>query len=78
MRAHPLKVFGQAERSKALIDWIKSRIHDPAVMQKLTGLLKKRGIFKTTVSRQAEYKFTPEQIAEIEFNYAALKPYLRA
>ena len=41
-------------------------------------LLKKRGVFKTTVSRQGDYKFTPEQIAEIEYNYAALKPYLRA
>ena len=41
-------------------------------------LLKKRGIFKTTVSRQGEYRFTPEQIAEIEFNFAALKPYLKA
>ena len=41
-------------------------------------LLKKRGIFKTTVSRQGDYKFSPEQIAEIEYNYAALKPYLRA
>src|SRR5438874_647795 len=52
-RAHPLKVFGQAERSKALIDWIKSRIHDPAVMQKLTGLLKKRGI--DLVGREAAW-----------------------
>jgi hypothetical protein len=53
VRAHPLKVFGQAERSKGLIDWIKSRIHDPAVMQKLTGLLKKRGV--DLVGREAAW-----------------------
>jgi hypothetical protein len=53
VRAHPLKVFGHAERSKGLIDWIKSRIHDPAVMQKLTGLLKKRGV--DLVGREAAW-----------------------
>jgi 4-hydroxy-tetrahydrodipicolinate synthase len=41
-------------------------------------LMKLRGVFKTTVSRQREYKYTPEAAAEIEFNFAALKPYLRA
>jgi dihydrodipicolinate synthase/N-acetylneuraminate lyase len=41
-------------------------------------LMKRRGVFKTTVSRQREYKFTPEAIEEIEFNFAALKAYLKA
>lgn len=40
-------------------------------------ILKKRGVFKTTVSRQKEYKLTPDEIAEIEYRYAALKPYLK-
>jgi 4-hydroxy-tetrahydrodipicolinate synthase len=39
-------------------------------------LLKKRGIFKTSVSRQKEYKVTREEIAEIEYRFAALKPWL--
>jgi dihydrodipicolinate synthase/N-acetylneuraminate lyase len=41
-------------------------------------ILKKRGIFKTPVSRQREYKLTPDQIAEIEFRFDALKPFLKA
>ena len=41
-------------------------------------MLKKRGIFKTSVSRQREYKLTPDEIAEIEYRFAALKPYLQA
>ena len=40
-------------------------------------LMKLRGVFKTTVSRQREYKFTPEAAAEIEFNFAALKRLLK-
>ena len=41
-------------------------------------VLKKRGIFKTAVSRQREYKLMPEAIAEIEYRFEALKPYLKA
>ena len=49
-------------------------------------LMKKRGIFKTTAVRTggaAAWKVTtadlaPDAIAEIEYRYAALKPYLRA
>ena len=39
-------------------------------------ILKKRGIFKTTVTREGDHTLTPEAIAEIEYNFAALKPYL--
>ncbi len=41
-------------------------------------ILKKRGVFKTTVTRQGDYQLTPEAVAEIEYNYEALKPYLAA
>jgi 4-hydroxy-tetrahydrodipicolinate synthase len=40
-------------------------------------IMKKRGVFKTTVSRRQEIRFTPEAIEEIEFHWAGLKPYLR-
>jgi dihydrodipicolinate synthase/N-acetylneuraminate lyase len=39
-------------------------------------LMKKRGIFKTTVSRQKNTSVTPEEIAEIEYRFEALKPWL--
>jgi 4-hydroxy-tetrahydrodipicolinate synthase len=41
-------------------------------------LMKKRGIFKTTVSRQKETRVTAEEIAEIEYRFEALKPWLIA
>jgi 4-hydroxy-tetrahydrodipicolinate synthase len=40
-------------------------------------IMKKRGVFKTTASRQRDSKLTPEEIAEIEYNFAGLKPYLK-
>ena len=39
-------------------------------------VLQKRGVFKTTKSRRGEYSFSPMQIAEIEYRFNALKPYL--
>ena len=41
-------------------------------------VLKKRGIFKTSVSRQHEYQLTREEIAEIESRWDALAPYLKS
>ena len=40
-------------------------------------LMKRRGVFKTMVSRQRDIKLAPEEIEEIEANFAVLKPYLR-
>jgi 4-hydroxy-tetrahydrodipicolinate synthase len=41
-------------------------------------ILKKRGVFKTTVSRQKEYKLNSDEIAEVEYRWETLKPYLKA
>ena len=41
-------------------------------------IMQKRGVFKTTKSRRGVYSFSPMQIAEIEYRYSALKPYLIA
>lgn len=41
-------------------------------------IMKKRGIFKTTVSRQKPIELSREAMAEIDFNFEALKPYLKA
>jgi 4-hydroxy-tetrahydrodipicolinate synthase len=40
-------------------------------------IMKKRGVFRTIVSRQREMNLTPEEIREIDFHFEALKPYLR-
>ena len=39
-------------------------------------VLQKRGVFKTTKSRRAEYSFSAQQITEIEYRLEALKPYM--
>ena len=50
--------------------------------QELPGVrqyaMKKRGVFKTMVSRQREVKLSAQQMAEIDFNLAALRPYFAA
>jgi 4-hydroxy-tetrahydrodipicolinate synthase len=40
-------------------------------------MMKKRGVFKTAVSRRQEFHLTPAAIAEIDFCWEALKPYAR-
>jgi len=49
--------------------------------QQITGtrqyIMKKRGVFKTTMSRREKFTLTPEAIKEIDFNFEALKPYLK-
>ncbi len=40
-------------------------------------MMKKRGVFKTMVSRRQESKLTPQAISEIDFCWEALKPYAR-
>lgn len=40
-------------------------------------VLQKRGVFKTTKSRRGEYSFSRQEIAEIEYRFDALSPYLK-
>jgi 4-hydroxy-tetrahydrodipicolinate synthase len=40
-------------------------------------VMKKRGVFKTMVSRRTEFKPTPEATQEIDESFAMLKPYLK-
>lgn len=44
----------------------------------VTYMFHKRGVFKTAVSRVREIQYTPAQVEEIDFHFAALKPFLRA
>jgi dihydrodipicolinate synthase/N-acetylneuraminate lyase len=41
-------------------------------------IMRKRGVFKTIVSRQQENKVTPDEAREIGANFELMKPYLRA
>ena len=41
-------------------------------------IMKKRGVFKTIVSRQSEIKITPDDAREIDANWELMKPFLKA
>lgn len=40
-------------------------------------VLQKRGVFKTIKSRRGEYSYSRQEIAEIEYRFEALSPYLK-
>ena len=62
---------GSANRPRAISE-------QPVTWATRQYVMKKRGVFKTTVSRLQSAELKPEDVAEIEFNFEALKPYLRA
>jgi hypothetical protein len=41
-------------------------------------IMKKRGVFKTAVSRVRDISYSTDAAAEIEFHFAAIKPHLKA
>ena len=69
---------GQAVKARDLFSRLMLVINlDDQVPYARNYILKKRGIFKTTVSRRGEARFTPAAIEEMDFQFAALTPYLR-
>jgi 4-hydroxy-tetrahydrodipicolinate synthase len=70
---------GEHERARELFSKLLLMTNvDERIPATRPYIMKKRGVFKTTVSRQYDVKLSPAAIQEIEFNFAALKPYLRA
>ncbi len=70
---------GHPEKARDLFSKLMLTINlDEQVPHSRNYILKKRGIFKTTVSRRGESQFTPEAMREMDFQFAALEPYLRA
>ncbi len=69
---------GQQDRARDLFSKLLLLInleqHVPGTRQ---YVMKKRGVFKTAMSRQMDAKLTPEAIREIDFNLEALKPFFR-
>jgi 4-hydroxy-tetrahydrodipicolinate synthase len=63
-----LEVFGR------LMLMINLEQHIPGMRQ---YVMKMRGVFKTTVSRQVQAELSPEAIREIEFTFGALKPHVK-
>jgi len=65
--------------------WIQTSQYRAAAEAKPTAIpgmrlyvMKKRGVFKTMMSRRTEFKPAQGTIEEIEDSFALLKPYLRA
>ncbi|MEX2261486.1 MAG: dihydrodipicolinate synthase family protein [Bryobacteraceae bacterium] len=69
---------GQKEKSRDLFARLLLMINlDQQIPGARQYMMKKRGVFKTMVSRREQYNLTKEAIAEIEFNWLALKPFAR-
>ena len=68
---------GQEEKARELFAKLLLMIN---LEQQIPGtrqyVMQKRGVFKTTMSRQQEFHWTPEAKREIDSTWAALKPYL--
>ncbi len=56
--------------------WLLMRNLNDAVPGADLYVMKMRGVFKTTVTRARTFTYSPEAIAEIEYRFAGLKPYL--
>ena len=68
---------GKAEPLRdAFSKWLLMRNLNEAVPGTDLYVMKKRGIFKTTVTRTRTFSFSPEAIAEIDYRFAGLAPYL--
>ena len=68
---------GKAEPLRdAFSKWLLMRNLNEAVPGTDLYVMKKRGIFKTTVTRTRTLSFSPEAIAEIDYRFAGLAPYL--
>lgn len=70
---------GQADKARDLFGKLLLMLNlNQPIPRTRHYIMKKRGIFKTMVSRQTDAEMTPQQIQEVDFNFAALQPYLRA
>jgi len=70
---------GRKDRARELFSKLLLMVRlDESIPGSRLYVLKKRGVFKTIQSRARKLAFTPAQIEEIEFNFAALKPFLKA
>ena len=74
---------GQKEKARAVFGSLLLMLNQ---MRQFSGvpqyIMKKRGVFKTTVTRnhrgrRTDIDLKPDEIAEIDWNYEALKPFLR-
>jgi dihydrodipicolinate synthase/N-acetylneuraminate lyase len=73
-------LYRAGQREKALEVFSKFLLMENVAKQ-IQGvpqyIMKKRGVFKTSVDRQREAQLTSEDTAEIDYNFEGLKPYLR-
>jgi 4-hydroxy-tetrahydrodipicolinate synthase len=73
-----LREAGQMEKVRELFSKLTLMT---TLEQQIPGMrlyvMKKRGVFKTMVSRRTEFKAAPEAIREIDDSFAMLKPYLK-
>jgi 4-hydroxy-tetrahydrodipicolinate synthase len=68
---------GKADQLREVFSkWLLMRNINEAVPGADLYVMKKRGIFKTTVTRARTFSYSAEAIAEIDYRFAGLAPYL--
>src|SRR5262249_50661803 len=70
---------GKRDASRDLFEKLMLMINlDQEIPGVRAYILKKRGVSRTTASRMKPVELSREAIAEIDYNFAALEPYLKA
>jgi 4-hydroxy-tetrahydrodipicolinate synthase len=75
---------GQKEKAREAFAAVALMLNEMKVFRNLTQyVMKKRGVFRTAVTRgsdgaPADISLGPEEVAEIDWTFEALRPYLRA
>jgi 4-hydroxy-tetrahydrodipicolinate synthase len=69
---------GQHNQARAIFASLLLMINTMRLVPNVTPyMMKKRGVFKTAVTRGRDLELTPDEIQEIEWNFEGMKPYLR-
>jgi 4-hydroxy-tetrahydrodipicolinate synthase len=70
---------GQHNQARTIFASLLLMINTMRLVPNVTPyIMKKRGVFKTAVTRGRDLELTPDEIQEIEWNFEGMKPYLRA
>jgi 4-hydroxy-tetrahydrodipicolinate synthase len=70
---------GQQAKARAIFAGLLLMVNTMRNVPNLTPyVMKKRGVFKTMVTRGRAVELAPDQIQEIEWNLEGIKPYLKA
>jgi 4-hydroxy-tetrahydrodipicolinate synthase len=70
---------GQQAKARTIFSALLLMVNSMRNLPSVTPyVMKKRGVFKTMVTRGRDVELTPDKIQEIDWNFEGIKPYLKA